>query len=63
MDLHLFAFYAAIAFTVFGSLLGLTGVWVEDFFESKTVWKLLMTDVILAGTSIIVAVITRFLGS
>lgn len=63
MNLHLIAFYAAILFTVLGSLLGLTGVWVEDFFESKTVVKLLITDTILAGTSIIVAVITRFLGA
>lgn len=55
-------FYATIAFTVFGALLGLVGVWVEDFYRNDVAWKLILTNVILAVTSAIVAVITKFLG-
>ena len=62
MDLYQISFYAAIFFTVIGALLGLTGIWIDRFFESETCIKLLITDLILAGTSIVVAVITKFLG-
>lgn len=63
MDLYQLSFYAAILFTVVGALLGLTGVWVDEFWHHEIAFKLFLTDVILAGTSIIVAVITRFLGT
>ena len=55
------AFYAAIFFTVIGGIMGLVGVWVKDFWNHDIALKLIMTDAILVVTSIIVAIITRFL--
>lgn len=63
IQLHTVAFYAAIFFTVFGAMLGLIGVWVDDFWDSPTPVRLLITDAILAATSIIVAAITKWLSS
>lgn len=63
MTLYLFSFYASIVFTVLGAVLGLAGIWITDFWKSDTGWKLIVTNCILAGASIIVAVITKFLGS
>ena len=62
LSLFQVAFYAAIAFTILGGVFGLMGVWIKEFWESETAWKLIFTDLILAGTSITVAVITKFLG-
>lgn len=59
--MYTIAFYAAIFFTVIGGILGLLGVWVKDFWKNEIAAKLLMTDFILAGTSIVVAIITKFL--
>jgi len=56
------SFYLAIVFTVLGGMLGLAGVWIEDFWKSDTPVKLLLTDLILAGSSIVVAAITKWLG-
>lgn len=55
-------FYATIAFTVIGAILGLIGVWFEDFFRNDIAWRLIVTDIILAVASAIVATITKFLG-
>jgi len=62
-DLHVYSFYAAIVFTVFGAVLGLAGVWFEDFWRNDTTWKLIVTDAILAVSSIIVAAITKWLST
>lgn len=61
-ELQIFTFWAAIFFSVFGGILGILGVWVKGFWRNDYVAKLLITDAVLAGTSIIVAVITKFLG-
>lgn len=61
--LYLASFWAAILFTVLGAFLGLLGVWTKDFWKNDIALKLIVTDIILAGTSIIVAVITKFLGN
>jgi len=57
------SFYAAILFTVLGAVLGLLGLWVEDFWSNDNAFKLIMTDAIFAVTSIIVAAITKWLSS
>lgn len=62
VSLYAVAFWAAIFFTGFGALLGLLGVWVKEFWESETAVKLLLTDAIFAGTSILVAAMTKWLG-
>lgn len=61
MDVYNIALWAAIAFTVIGGMMGLAGIWIERFF-SDTRWKLLLSDVVLAVTSLIVASIARFMG-
>jgi len=62
LSLFQVSFYAAIAFTILGGIFGLMGVWIKEFWESEAAWNLIFTDFILAGTSIVVAVITKFLG-
>ena len=62
ISLQQLAFYSAIFFTVFGGILGLVGVWFEDFFKNEVGFKLFITDVVLASTSIIVAAIAAWLG-
>lgn len=62
IDLHTFAFFALVFFVALGGLLGLAGVWIDSFWESETTLKLFMTNGILAATSLIVAVITKWLG-
>ena len=62
LSLYTVASWAAIFFTGFGALLGLMGVWIKEFWESETVVKLLLTDAIFAGTSILVAAMTKWLG-
>ena len=62
LSLFQLSFYAAIGFTILGGILGLMGVWINDFWKNETAVKLIITDLILAGTSIVVAVITKFLG-
>ncbi len=62
VSLFQLSFYAAIGFTIFGGFLALLGIWIKEFWESETAMKLLMTDIVFAVTSIIVAVITKFLG-
>jgi hypothetical protein len=61
MDLFQWSFYAAIFFTIIGGIMGLLGVWFADFWKNDIAWKLILTDIILAVTSIIVATITKFL--
>jgi uncharacterized membrane protein YiaA len=63
MSLYLLSFYASICFTVVGAILGLIGIWNNDFWKSETGWKLIATNFVLATASIIVAVVTKFLGS
>lgn len=55
-------FWGAIGFTTIGALLGLAGVWIKGFWQSETAPKLIITNVILAGTAVIVAAITKWLG-
>lgn len=62
LSLYTIAFWASIFFTGLGTLLGLMGVWVKEFWESETCIKLLITDLIFAGTSIIVTAMTKWLG-
>jgi len=63
VNVHMLSFYAAIFFTVVGAVLGLFGVWIKDFWREETTLRLVMTDVIFAVTSIIVAAITKWLSS
>ena len=63
VSLYQLSFYAAIFFTILGGALGLVGVWFEGFWRNDMAWRLLVTDFILAGTAIIVAVITKFLAN
>ena len=63
VQLHELAFYLAIFFTVLGAVLGLIGVWVNNFWENEVAWKMLVTDFILAGSSIVVAAITKWLSA
>ena len=62
LSLSVVAFWATILFTVMGGFLGLLAVWIPEFWKSETCEKLLFTNVILAGTSLLVAVITKWLG-
>jgi hypothetical protein len=62
LTLYSLTFWAAIGFTVFGGLLGLMGTWIPEFWKSDTAIKLMITDAIFAGTSIIVAAMTKWLG-
>ena len=62
ISIQTLAFYSAIFFTVVGAILGLLGVWIDGFWKDDIGPKLLMTDVIFAVTSIIVAAIARWLG-
>ena len=61
LSLYQITFWAAIIFTAIGALLGLMGVWIEDFWKGETAPKLLLTDLIFAGTAIVIACITRWL--
>lgn len=56
------AFWAAIIFTVIGAMLGLMGVWVKGFWDNEVGAKLIITDLIFAGTSVAVAAMTKWLG-
>lgn len=51
------AFWATVGFIVFGGVLGLIGVWLKDFWRNEVGPKLLITDLILAGTSLAVALV------
>jgi hypothetical protein len=62
LSLYTLAFWATIAFTIVGGFLGLLGVWISEFWRSEACIKLLFTNAILAGTSLLVAVITKWLG-
>ena len=62
LSLYTVAFWAAIFFTGIGAALGLMGVWIQEFWRSDVAVKLLMTNAILAGTSILVAAMTKWLG-
>lgn len=61
VSLFQLAFYAALFFTILGGVLGLIGAWVSEFWKNDLGWRLIITDIILAVTSIAVAVITKFL--
>lgn len=61
-QLHQITFWATIFFVVFGAVLGLVGVWIPRFWDNDYSWKLFLTDCILAGSSVIVAAITKWLG-
>ena len=55
------AFWAAIFFTGIGAMLGLMGTWIKEFWRSDAAIKLLITDLIFAGTSAIIAALVKFL--
>lgn len=57
------AFWASIVFTIIGAGLGLLGIWVKEFWRSDTGSQLILTDVLLAVTSVIVALLTKWLGN
>lgn len=63
VNVYTLTFWAAIVFVILGGLLGLLGVWIDDFWKNDIAPKLLLTDLILAGTSVAVAIITKWLGS
>ena len=54
-------FWGAIGFTTCGALMGLAGVWIPGFWKNEVAAKLILTNVILAGSSIIIAAITKWL--
>lgn len=55
------AMYAAIFFAVLGAVLGLIGVWLEDFWRHDIGGKLIITDMIFLATAVAVAAITKWL--
>jgi|688.fasta_scaffold684376_1 hypothetical protein len=63
LSLYDLVFWLTIFFVLFGATLGLIGVWVEKFWESEQCMRLLLTDVILAVASGLVATIMKFLGN
>lgn len=63
ISVYEFAYWASIFFVVVGAVLGIIGVWVPDFWKNDIAAKLIFTDLILAGSSVAVAIITRWLGS
>ncbi len=59
--LYVVTFWLTIAFVVLGGILGLAGVWLEAFWKSEAGWRLILTDLILAGSSLAIAIITKWL--
>jgi membrane protein DedA with SNARE-associated domain len=61
MPISTYFFYAAIFFAIFGSVLGLIGIWHRGFWDNEISIKLIMTDMVLLVAAIIVSAIIRFL--
>lgn len=61
VTLYSITFWAAIAFTGFGAFLGLMGIWIPEFWKSETAVKMLLTNGIFAGTSVLIAAMTKWL--
>jgi hypothetical protein len=62
ISLYELTFWAAIVFTAIGAFLGLLGVWVKSFWNTELAPKLIITDLILAGSAFAIAAITKWLG-
>lgn len=62
MTFFQFAYWAAIFFTISGAIMGLAGVWIKDFWKGDLAFRLIMTDIIFAGTALAVAAMTKWLG-
>lgn len=61
LSLQQIAFWAAIVFTVIGAVMGLIGTWTKEFWRSETAFKLIITDLIFAITSAVVAAMAKLL--
>lgn len=57
-SLHQFAFWLTVACIVIGAVLGVAGVWLP---KTQTGFKLFMTDVVVAVSAVLVAVVTKWL--
>jgi hypothetical protein len=55
------AFWSSLILLIAGSALGLSGVWVEGWWNSDVYGKLLTTNIILFVTALAITIITRFL--
>ena len=55
------AMWLAIVFVVLGGVLGVAGVWIDDFYKSGVGSKLVLTDIILAASAAVVAAIAKYL--
>jgi hypothetical protein len=62
LSIYQVAFYFCIFFLVTGSLLGLVGIWIDDFRKSAYSRKLTLTNWLFFATAIIVAIVTKVLG-
>lgn len=58
LNLYQITFWAAIIFTTIGALLGLMGVWIDDFWKGETAPKLLL---IIFVTFVQIVVVIEFL--
>lgn len=57
------AFWIALGCAVIGGLLGMSGVWIDDFFASPLGIRLIATDVVLFLTaSTIASIVTVWFG-
>jgi len=60
-QIHKLVFKGSIFFVLLGSILGLSGIWLKDFWEHDISWKMLETCIILFFTCTIAAAITKWL--
>jgi len=61
MNVHMVSFWSAMAFLVLGMVLGIIGIWVEDFWRNSIGSRLLWTDAVLFGTALAGAIIAKWL--
>lgn len=61
MDAKTIVFWIAVVCTVAAGILGIVGIWVQDFWRNDIGWRLFMTDVVVAATSIVACAILSWL--
>ena len=59
--IHTVTFWSAIVLLAVGSVLGLMGVWMDNFWDNDWAAKLIITDGILFAAAVAGAVITKLL--
>lgn len=59
--IYTLAFWTCLVTLAIGTLLGLIAIWLPDSFNNDLQTRLFMTDGILFGVSLAVAIITRLL--